>query len=352
MIVGTGMGTELGKIAGMIQNVEREPTPLQKRLRQLGRWLAIAALALVIVIFATGLIRGEDLRLMFLTAVSMAVAAVPEGLPAIVTVALSLGAQRMLRRKALIRKLPAVETLGSVTVICSDKTGTLTENRMTVVILDVVGHEIDLQQEMRHGHPAPLSAVDAGHDRDLLRDKPAVPVLVAGGALCNDSILQTVSVGADEDTAHEEFRALGDPTEGAIVTVAAHLGLMKPELERAFPRINEIPFESNRKRMTTVHSLPLETIGGLEELSDYLAAEKAEAVSFTKGALESLLLADGRALGWRTRHPLGRGDAPPGPEDPTTTWPPGACACWPSPSGPSTTRKWRETRHYGSRTSS
>ncbi len=289
VIVGTGMDTELGKIAGMIQNVEREPTPLQKRLGQLGRWLALAALVLVIIIFVEGIIQGEELRLMFLTAVSMAVAAVPEGLPAIVTVALSLGAQRMLRRKALIRKLPAVETLGSVTVICSDKTGTLTENRMTVVILDVAGHEIDLQQELKHGYPTPLALIDTGKARELLQDKPAVPLLVAGGALCNDSILQTVTVGDDEETGREEYRALGDPTEGAIVTVAAQLGLVKPQLDVAFPRIGEIPFESDRKRMTTVHAPARKTVEGLEELDDYLAAQRAEAVSFTKGALESLL---------------------------------------------------------------
>ncbi len=289
VVTGTGMQTELGKIAGMIQAVDQEATPLQKRLSQLGRWLAVAALVLVVIIFAQGLLRGEGLRIMFLTAVSMAVAAVPEGLPAIVTVALSLGAQRMLKRKALIRKLPAVETLGSVTVICSDKTGTLTENRMTVIILDILGHEIDLQQEMKRDHPAPLAAADAGHARELLQDKAAVPLLVTGGALCNDSILQLVSVGSEDEGAREEYRALGDPTEGAIVIAAAQLGLLKTELDRAFPRVGELPFESERKRMTTVHARPLETIYGLEELNVHLAAEDAEAVAFTKGALESIL---------------------------------------------------------------
>src|SRR6185503_19678132 len=140
---------ELGAIAAMLQTMEPEPTPLQRRLDQLGRTLAIIALAIVGVIFAIGLLRGEELHLMFLTAVSMAVAAVPEGLPAVVTIALALGAQRMLRRRALIRKLAAVETLGSVTVICSDKTGTLTENLMRAATLEVADRRVALTDGAR-----------------------------------------------------------------------------------------------------------------------------------------------------------------------------------------------------------
>ena len=289
VVIATGMDTELGKIAGMIQGAKAEATPLQKRLAQLGKWLALAALLLVAIIFAEGLLRGEDLRIMFLTAVSMAVAAVPEGLPAIVTVALSLGAQRMLKRRALIRRLPAVETLGSVTVICSDKTGTLTENRMTVVILDVAGHEIDLMQELKRGRPAPLAAMDAGRAAELLQDKPSVALLSAGGALCNDSVLQTTSVGETSDDSSDQLRALGDPTESALVIAAAQLGMLKPYLEESFPRVGEIPFESERKLMTTVHAKSPSTVFGLEELEDFLASEGAGHVAFTKGALESLL---------------------------------------------------------------
>ncbi len=240
---------------------------MQKRLAQLGRWLALAALILVAIIFAEGLIQGENVRTMFLTAVSMAVAAVPEGLPAIVTIALSLGAQRMLRRRALIRKLPAVETLGSVTVICSDKTGTLTENRMTVVMLDAAGHEVDLVEVLERGRPAPLAVAEAGQDAPLITDKPALALLVAGGALCNDSLLVTASMGEEEADGHSELRALGDPTEGALVMAAAQLGVLKADLESHYPRVAEIPFDSERKLMTTVHALPDQPMSQLRGLN-------------------------------------------------------------------------------------
>ena len=147
VVTETGMHTELGHIAGMMQSVTEESTPLQQRLNRLGRMLAQAALALVAIVFILGWIRGQSkIEELLLTAVSLAVAAVPEALTAVVTIALSLGAQRMLKRKSLIRKLPAVETLGSVTVICSDKTGTLTLNRMTVTALDIANHSIELEQ--------------------------------------------------------------------------------------------------------------------------------------------------------------------------------------------------------------
>ena len=294
VVVETGMRTELGKIAGMIQAVEREPTPLQRRLEQLARGLAIAALGIVSIVFALGLLRGEDLRLMVLTALSLAVAAVPEGLPAVVTIALALGAQRMLRRRALIRQLPAVETLGSVTVICSDKTGTLTENRMTVAILDMAGHRVDLTEPL-HRREAVLRP-DEGPP-PMLGGRPALALLLAGGALCNDALLEHYG----DRPGH--FHAVGDPTEGALVVAAARFGLLKAELEQIFPRVGELPFESERKRMTTVHRLdtrqqvpkPLETIRDWSRVIDGAAY-----LAFTKGAVDSLLhvsravLVDGR----------------------------------------------------------
>ena len=158
VVTDIGMSTQLGRVAIMIQGVESSATPLQRRLDQLGRGLALAAFLLVGVIFGLGLLRGEDLNLMIMTSISMAVAVVPEGLPAVVTITLALGAQRMLKRQALIRKLPAVETLGSVTVICSDKTGTLTENRMTVTVLDLAGHRVDLVETI----PASRAGGSAG----------------------------------------------------------------------------------------------------------------------------------------------------------------------------------------------
>ena len=163
VVTATGMNTELGRVASLVQAVNREPVPLQRRLGHLGRRLAVIALFLVAVIFTLGLLRGEDLKLMFLTAVSIGVAAIPEGLPAVVTIALTLGAQRMLKRKVLIRRLAAVETLGSVTVICSDKTGTLTENRMTVATLNLANHILELPGYLQN--PAvkrPTARRDAG----------------------------------------------------------------------------------------------------------------------------------------------------------------------------------------------
>ena len=241
VITETGMQTELGKIAEMIQSVGSEQTPLQRRLDKLGKTLAMVALAIVAVVIVLGLLRGEALRTMFLTAISMAVAAVPEGLPAVVTIALAVGAQRMLKRNSLIRKLPAVETLGSVTTICSDKTGTLTENRMTVTLVDVAGNRVDLQEKLRDYSPTVSKVVSVA---PVIDQNNAVAVMLAGGALCNDAILEAKE---------QEFSAIGDPTEGALVIAAVRAGLWKTELEKALPRVAELPFDSDRKRMSTFH---------------------------------------------------------------------------------------------------
>ena len=189
VVTDTGMNTELGKIADMIQSVGVEQTPLQRRLEELGKGLAIAAAAIVAGVFLLGILRGESARVMFMTAISMAVAAVPEGLPAVVTIALAMGAQRMLSRNALIRKLPAVETLGSVTVICSDKTGTLTENRMTVTMLDVAGNRLDVTETWKA-----LSAQVTPQDvlNPLLVENSAVGLLLMSGTLCNDALLEVL----------------------------------------------------------------------------------------------------------------------------------------------------------------
>ena len=286
VVTATGMHTELGKIADMIQTVEQEPTPLQKRLAQLGKGLAVAALVIVALVFGLGVLRGEDMKEMFLVAISMAVAAVPEGLPAVVTIALALGAQRMLARQALIRKLPAVETLGSVTVICSDKTGTLTENRMTVAVLDVAGKTLDVM-ELQHKRRGRLFyAEEEPHELNS-----AALLTLIGGALCNDAILE-------RDESKGQWRALGDPTEGALVLAAAAFGLEKASLASCMPRVAEVPFTSERKRMTTVHTVDLPCLRQHPILASFLdllpsSVAMPPYLAFTKGAVDGLLtLAD------------------------------------------------------------
>ena len=279
VVVATGMQTQLGHIADMIQSGGPEKTPLQRRLDQLGKGLAVAALAIVALVFLIGVLRGEELRLMFMTAISMAVAAVPEGLPAVVTIALALGAQRMLKRQALIRKLPAVETLGSVTTICSDKTGTLTENRMTVTMLDVAGNRLDFLEQVRNY--TPLVRPKEQPDINLARH-PSVALLLLGGALCNDAIIE-----CNEETS--SYASIGDPTEGALVIAAAQADLWKDELEVKFPRTDEIPFDSERKRMTTIHQAPSASVELPQGLSILHTQRQGDWIAFTKGAVDGLL---------------------------------------------------------------
>jgi P-type Ca2+ transporter type 2C len=270
LIVATGMQTELGKIADLIQQSSNDETPLQRRLDSLGKNLAVVGVLIAILIAVLGLLRGDELRHMLLTAVSVAVAIVPEGLPAVVTITLALGAQRMLEKNSLIRKLPAVETLGSVTVICSDKTGTLTENRMTVIVLDVANHALDLTEEMDRNGSFTTTRMGAPA-------QSALSLAAIGVALCNDARLV--------DEGDDRFHTLGDPTEGALVTAAAKMGYWKSALDTSFPRTAELPFDSERKRMTTVHHLGQydpEVLAGLD-------VSNHRYIAFTKGSVDGLL---------------------------------------------------------------
>lgn len=278
LITEIGMQSELGNIADMLQSVEGEETPLQRRLGTLGKQLTVAAIVIVAIVFILGLLQDKDPELMFLTAISMAVAAVPEGLPAVATVTLALGARRMLRRHALIRRLPAVETLGSVNVICSDKTGTLTENRMVVTHVVASGVNVDLAEARK------TKKTD-----QLLQENPTLGLLLSVSSLCNDALLEQ---GENDD----EPQTVGDPTEAALVTAAAKLGLKKLELETRLPRVAELPFDSDRKRMSTVHRLPDRPgdergqVGQILECLNPLAADAPRRlVVMTKGAVDRLL---------------------------------------------------------------
>ncbi|MGB9712275.1 cation-translocating P-type ATPase [Dissulfurimicrobium hydrothermale] len=250
IVVATGAATELGRIAGLIAEQKDTKTPLQKRLSAFGRQLGLIALAICAIVFVIGLLRGEDLLLMFLTSVSLAVAAVPEALPALAAIALALGAKRMVQINALVRRLPAVETLGSVTAICTDKTGTLTENSMRCERFWTVQTSDALEA-------LPISAVE----EDI-----AWRWLAVAMALCNDASLVRNSI-------------MGDPTETALLAALDETGLDHEAIRKTYERMAEIPFDSSRRLMTTVHTMPH---GGL--------------VSFTKGAVESVLACSSAAL--------------------------------------------------------
>ena len=258
LVIATGMRTEFGQIAQLLQTIETGKTPLQQNLDRVGQVLARAALVIVAIIIVLGLLRGQPFLDMLIFGIALAVAVVPEALPAVVTISLAIGVQRMVKRHALIRRLPAVETLGSVSVIGSDKTGTLTKDEMTArqiftagQLLEVSGAGYEPQGEFsRHG--------------TIVEPSEAVVTLLRAATLCSDAHL----VFSETD---RSWQLKGDPTEGALIVAAAKAGLRKAELDQEFPRVHEIPFTSESKRMTTLHTVN----GG--------------AVAYAKGAPEIIL---------------------------------------------------------------
>lgn len=252
IVVGTGMTTEMGRIAGYIQEVEERDTPLQKRLAQLGRWLVFSCLLIVGLVVILGVWRGEPVYRMVLTGVSLAVAAIPEGLPAIVTVVLALGVQKMVKRQAIVRALPAVETLGCATVICSDKTGTLTQNEMTVRQLYLGGEKITLTGEGYVPHGT-ISFV--GGNEAARKNKKGLEMAWQVAALCNNAYLkkkETVLTGLFRKKS-DEWQILGDPTEGALLVAAAKGGFWREQIEREREKVVELPFDADRKRMSVLY---------------------------------------------------------------------------------------------------
>jgi Ca2+-transporting ATPase len=248
IVTATGMKTEIGKIANLLQKEKEEPTLLQKKLSVLGKWIAIATILICIIVFFSLIFAGKEFSYQkitdaFIVAVSLAVAAIPEGLPAIVTISLALGIQRMIKKKALIRRLPAVETLGSVDVICADKTGTLTKNEMEVREIYFSGKKIKVTEK-----------------EFLIQGKEEIDLtmILKAGVLCNNSVLR-------------KKEKIGDPTETSLLAVAKKAGIEKKKLEEIYPRIKEIPFSSERKLMTTVHLF------------------KGKKISFSKGAVDVIL---------------------------------------------------------------
>ena len=295
LVTGTGMNTQIGLIAEMIQSFETEPTPLQKKLEHLGKVLGTACLGICALVFIYGLWRDthlmqalgggffdylkaeeKDIVNLFMTAVSLAIAAVPEGLPAIVTICLALGMQRMIKHHALIRKLPAVETLGCATVVCTDKTGTLTQNEMTVVQAWTGGKWLRISGE---GY-SPEGGFRLGDDEFAARSDADTALLLHGALLCNDALLEE----KNDDAGSRSWRILGDPTEGALVVAAAKSGYSRDEASLVLPRVQEVPFDSDRKRMSTIHRADSEAAAAL-----FAGLGVTPLIAFVKGAPDVIL---------------------------------------------------------------
>src|SRR5881396_2789353 len=300
VIVETGMATQLGTIAGLVQQETKEETPLQKQLDRLGRQIGIAILSAAALIFGIGVLRDPGhIELMFLTAVGLAVAAIPEGLPAIVTISLALGLQRMIRRGALIRKLPAVEALGAASVICSDKTGTLTKGEMNVRILlagprsyEVTGEGFDPKGTVKADGPLVDLAADA-----------ALRKLLECGVLCNDATLKRE---------RDRWVVEGDPTEGALVVAAVRAGLDVGAVRTRWPRVAEVAFTSERKKMSTLHAaLPpseVQEILAVPEGERHQRLQDLNLVLHVKGAPERILAACSHHVVDGERKPLSDND--------------------------------------------
>ncbi|HSQ35166.1 MAG TPA: HAD-IC family P-type ATPase, partial [Candidatus Binatia bacterium] len=248
VVVSTGMHTQIGLIATMLQNVEEETTPLQKRLDGLGKVLGFAAMAVCALVFVIGMLRGHAALEMFMLAVGLAIAAVPEGLPAVVTISLALGMREMVKRHALIRRLSSVETLGSTTVICSDKTGTLTQNKMTVTRMWADGQFLTVT-----GSGNSLDGQFLDGEKPARREEyPAILSALWIGALNNDAQLE---FSGESNGEGRTYRLVGDPTEGALLAAAAKAGVLPRPLNQAYPRVAEIPFDATRKNMITIHHI-------------------------------------------------------------------------------------------------
>ena len=291
VVVNTGMHTQIGLIAEMIQSFETEPTPLQRKLDRLGRTLGIGSLIICGLVFLVGIVRFllnptpgttvvQAVLDLFIVAVSLAIAAVPEGLPAVVTICLALGMQRMIQRHALLRRLPAVEALGAATAICSDKTGTLTQNAMTAVqvwaddtLLSIGGEGYAPQGDYR--------------DEDGIVEAaryPGVSLLLRALLLCSDARIEAV----EGDAGRRTWRMIGDPTEGALVVAAAKAGYWRDEVEQDLPRVAEIPFDSDRKRMTTIHDVRGSRFADESFDLDHVLVEEPY-LAFVKGAPDVVL---------------------------------------------------------------